>query len=101
MYGSERVSPGMFCAGYLSGDGDDACQGDSGGPAVATIEGRKVLLGKSLSHSKRSQSLPLPPHVRSLKTSQASQAGGTDAGGRTNRAFTPKWQITSTGSEVK
>ncbi len=46
VYGSERLSPGMFCAGYLDGEGPDACQGDSGGPAVANIDGRQTLLGK-------------------------------------------------------
>ncbi len=48
VYGEGRLSPGMFCAGHLDGSGADACQGDSGGPAVANVNGRATLLGKSL-----------------------------------------------------
>ena len=47
VYGEGRLSPGMFCAGHLDGSGADACQGDSGGPAVANVNGRATLLGKS------------------------------------------------------
>ena len=45
VYGPNRLSRGMFCAGHLNGAGADTCQGDSGGPAVADVEGRKTLLG--------------------------------------------------------
>ncbi len=45
VYGPTRLSLGMFCAGHLDGGGPDACQGDSGGPAVASVGGRKTLLG--------------------------------------------------------
>ena len=48
VYGSgNRLSAGMFCAGDLNGGGPDACQGDSGGPAVAEIQGKKTLIGKT------------------------------------------------------
>jgi secreted trypsin-like serine protease len=45
VYGPNRLSRGMFCAGELLGGGADACQGDSGGPAVAEVAGQKTLLG--------------------------------------------------------
>lgn len=45
VYGRERLSLGMFCAGNLSGRGPDSCQGDSGGPAVAFVQGKATLLG--------------------------------------------------------
>ena len=47
VYGSNRLSAGMFCAGDLSGEGADACQGDSGGPAVMIDPSKntRVLLG--------------------------------------------------------
>jgi secreted trypsin-like serine protease len=45
VYGNEKVSVGMFCAGELEGSGSDACQGDSGGPAIAEVQGRSTLFG--------------------------------------------------------
>ena len=50
VYGEEKISRGMFCAGRLEG-GEDSCQGDSGGPAVSLLpvpeygEVRATLLG--------------------------------------------------------
>lgn len=49
VYGKEKISIGMFCAGDLDGK-MDACQGDSGGPAVAEVNGRYTLFGKSMMH---------------------------------------------------
>ncbi len=46
MYGPDRLSPGMFCAGELNGKGTDACQGDSGGPAVGFVEDKAALIGE-------------------------------------------------------
>ena len=47
VYGKDRVSMGMFCAGDLEGM-IDSCQGDSGGPAVVDVQGRATLFGESI-----------------------------------------------------
>jgi secreted trypsin-like serine protease len=47
VYGRDRLSVGMFCAGDLQGGGPDACQGDSGGPAVGIVHGKATLIGKT------------------------------------------------------
>ena len=49
VYGKDRVSVGMFCAGDLEGM-IDSCQGDSGGPAVVDVQGRATLFGESIYH---------------------------------------------------
>ncbi|CAM1310968.1 SCRASP1 (predicted) [Pycnogonum litorale] len=44
IYGEDRITDTMFCAGYLDG-GIDSCKGDSGGPFVCTRNGSHTLLG--------------------------------------------------------
>ena len=44
VYGTRKLSSGMFCAGYLEG-GVDTCQGDSGGGLICEVRGRQAILG--------------------------------------------------------
>ena len=46
VYGENRISDKMFCAGDLAHGGLDSCHGDSGGPATVVIEDRHTLIGK-------------------------------------------------------
>ena len=44
VYGTRKLSSGMFCAGYLEG-GVDTCQGDSGGGLICEVRGRQSIMG--------------------------------------------------------
>jgi len=46
VYGENRISDKMFCAGDLEHGGLDSCHGDSGGPATVVIEDRHTLIGR-------------------------------------------------------